>query len=59
MQDGHIHIAKINWPFLSEFEGNPAEYGAGLKLAIERGWFWLHESGTYVKMTQAGTDLFA
>jgi hypothetical protein len=59
VQDGRIHIAKINWPFLSEFEGNPAEYGAGLKLAIERGWFWLHESGTYVKMTQAGADLFA
>jgi hypothetical protein len=22
------------------------------KLAIERGWLWLHESGTYVKLTQ-------
>ena len=29
--------------------GTPAEYGAGLKLAIERGWLWMHESGTYVK----------
>jgi hypothetical protein len=29
----------------------PAEYGAGLKLTIERGWLWMHESGTYVKFT--------
>jgi hypothetical protein len=32
---------------------------AGLKLAIERGWLELHESGTYVKFTQSGAeDLF-
>ena len=37
----------------------PAEYKAGLDLAIERGWLWLHESGTYVRFTQAGADLFA
>jgi len=59
VQDGRIHIEKIDWPFLSEFKGSPAEYGAGLKLAIERGWLWMHESGTCVKMTQAGADLFA
>ena len=33
VQDGRIHIEKINWPFLSEFKGSPAEYSAGLKLA--------------------------
>jgi hypothetical protein len=38
VQDGRIHIEKINWPFLSELKGSPAEYSAGLKLAIERGW---------------------
>jgi hypothetical protein len=27
--------------------------------AIEKGWLVLHESGTYVKFTQAGADLFA
>lgn len=59
VQDGRIHIEKINWPFLHELKGSPAEYGAGLKLAIERGWLWLHESGTYVKFTQAGAELFA
>jgi hypothetical protein len=38
---------------LSEFKGSPVEYSADLKLAIERGWLWLHESGTYVKLTPA------
>jgi hypothetical protein len=59
VQDGRIHIEKINWPFLSEHRGSPAEYGAGLKHAIERGWLWMHESGTYVKLTPAGAELFA
>jgi hypothetical protein len=26
VQDGRIHIEKINWPFLSEFKGSPKEY---------------------------------
>lgn len=58
-QDGRIHIAKINAPFLYQAGGSPAEYKAGLLLAIERDWLFLHESGTYVKFTQAGADLFA
>jgi hypothetical protein len=37
----------------------PAEYSAGLELAISRGWLALHESGTFVKLTQSGADLFA
>ena len=59
VQDGRIHIELINWPFLHELKGSPSEYSAGLNLAIERGWLWLHESGTYVKFTQAGAELFA
>ena len=59
VQDGRIHIEKINGPFLYTDRGSPAEYGAGLKLAIERGWLWMHESGTYVKFTPAGADMFA
>jgi hypothetical protein len=59
VQDGRIHIEKINGPFLYEIKGTPAQYLAGLKLAIERGWIVLHESGTYVKFTSAGADLFA
>ena len=59
MRDGRIHIEKINGPFLYKKGGSPAEYSAGMKLAIERGWLWLHESGTYAKLTPAGADLFA
>jgi hypothetical protein len=59
VQDGRIHIDKINWPFLSQDKANPAEYGAGMKLAIERGWLVMHESGTFVRFTAAGADLFA
>jgi hypothetical protein len=49
----------INGPFLFREEGTPAENKAGLDLAIERGWLVLHESGTFVRFTQAGADLFA
>ena len=59
IQDGRIYIEKLNGPFLFVDKGSPAEYTAGLKLAIERGWLQLHESGTYVKFTPAGADLFA
>jgi hypothetical protein len=59
IQDGRIHIEKINAPFLYEHKGSPTEYKAGLDLAVARGWLVLHESGTYVKFTQAGAELFA
>jgi hypothetical protein len=55
VQDGRIHIEKINAPFLYKERGSPSEYTAGLKLAIERGWLWMHESGTYVTFTTAAT----
>ena len=58
VQDGRIHIEKINGPFLFKEDGNPAEYRAGLDVAVARGWLLLHESGTYVKFTDAGADLF-
>jgi hypothetical protein len=35
-----------------------ATLAAGLDLAIERRWLWLHESGTYVRLTQTGANLF-
>jgi hypothetical protein len=54
-----IHIEKINGPFLFTHGGSPAEYGAGISVAISRGWLWRHESGTYVKFTQAGAEMFA
>jgi hypothetical protein len=58
VQDGRIYIELINGPLLKA-GGSPDEYRAGLDLAIARGWFWRHESGTYVKFTSAGAELFA
>ena len=59
IQDGRIYIEKLNGPFLFGDKGTPAEYSAGLELAIGRGWLELHDSGTFVKFTAAGADLFA
>jgi hypothetical protein len=59
VQDGRIHIENINGPFLYQAKGSPAEYKAGLDLAIQSGWLWLHESGTYVRFTDTGAQLFA
>ena len=60
VQDGRIHhIEKVNGPFLFKEGGTPAEYKAGLQYAIDRGWLLLHESGTFVKFTPAGAELFA
>jgi hypothetical protein len=49
----------INGTFLFKDKGSPAEYGAGMKLAQERGWLVMHESGTFVRFTPAGAELFA
>jgi len=59
VQDGRIYIKKLNGPFLFGDKGTPTEYRAGLDLAIARGWLLLHESGTFVKLTQSGTDPLA
>jgi hypothetical protein len=45
-------------PF-SPLAGSPAEYRAGIERAIANGWLWRHESGTYVKFTDVGAELFA
>ena len=50
VQDGRIHIEKINGPFLYRERETPDEYKAGLDFAIERGWPVMHESGTFVKL---------
>jgi len=59
VQDGRIYIELINTPFLFEHKASPAEYKAGLDLAIRCGWLVLHESGTYAKFTITGSELFA
>jgi hypothetical protein len=46
IQEGRIYIEKLNGPFLFIDKGSPAEYRAGLDLAIARGWLELHDSGT-------------
>jgi hypothetical protein len=58
VQDGRIYIERVNGPFLEE-GGAPDQYRAALARAIKLGWLWLHESGTYVKFTPAGAELFA
>jgi hypothetical protein len=57
--DGRVSIERINGPMLYQERATPAEYKAGLERAIAKGWLVLHESGTFVKFTQAGADLFA
>ena len=59
VQDGRIYIEKINGQFLFKERGTSEEYIAGLACAVANGWLWKHESGTYVKFTPAGADLFA
>lgn len=59
VQDGRIFIELINGPMLFEHRATPAEYSAGLKLAVERGWLDLDRSGTFVRFTLAGAELFA
>jgi hypothetical protein len=59
VQDGRIYIEKINEPFLYKLKGTPAQYKAGLERASSNGVLWLHESGTFVKFTEAAAALFA
>jgi hypothetical protein len=39
-------------------KATPAEYSAGSKVCIDRGWLELHESGTFVRFKPAGAELF-
>jgi hypothetical protein len=57
-RDQRIAIELINLPFLRT-GASADEYRAGIERAIENGWLVRHESGTFVKFTQAGADLFA
>lgn len=57
VQDGRVHIEKINYPFLYTLKGSGAEFGAGIRCAVEKGWLELHESGTYVRLLRPGEDL--
>ncbi|MCP3460009.1 hypothetical protein [Bradyrhizobium sp. CCGUVB23] len=50
VQDGRIHIERINALFLYTLKGSGPEFGARIKHAVEGGWLELHESGTYVRL---------
>jgi hypothetical protein len=58
VQDGRLYIELINGAFLNA-GGTPDQFRAGLARAVAVGWLWRHESGTYVKFTPAGAELFA
>jgi hypothetical protein len=58
VQDGRIYIELINSAF-REAGGTPDQYRAALARAITLGWLSRHESGTYVKFTPVGAELFA
>ena len=52
VQDGLIHIEKINGPFLFGDKATPSEYSAGPKICIDHGRLELHESGTFVRLSR-------
>jgi len=58
VQNGRIYIELVNGAFL-EAGGTPDQYRAALARAIALGWLSRHESGTYVKFTPAGAEMFA
>jgi hypothetical protein len=58
VQDGRIYIELVNGAFLDQ-GGTPDQYRAALARAIALGWLSRHESGTYVKFTPAGAEMFA
>jgi len=58
VQDGRIYIELVNEAFL-EKGSTPDQFRAALARAITLGWLWRHESGTYVKFTPAGAEMFA
>ena len=58
VQNGRIYIELVNAPFLRA-GGSADEFRAGVDRAVAKGWLTRHESGTYVKFTEAGAVLFA
>jgi hypothetical protein len=59
VQDGRIHVEKINYPFIFRDKGSPAEYGAGRELAIGRGWLWMDARERHLREDHAGrAELF-
>ncbi|MBR0855687.1 hypothetical protein [Bradyrhizobium liaoningense] len=59
VQDGRIHIEKLNAPFLYTLKAKASEFGTGIRYAVEKGWLELHESGTYVRLLAPSRDLLS
>jgi hypothetical protein len=58
VQDDRIYIELVNSAFI-EAGGTPDQFRVALARAITLGWLSRHESGTYVKFTPAGAEMFA
>jgi hypothetical protein len=58
VQDGRILIERVNEPFLAA-GGSGEQFRAGIERVVALGWLWRHESGTYVRFTDKGAELFA
>ena len=58
MQDGRIYIERVNEPFLAA-GGSTDQFRAAIERAVALGWIWRHESGTYVRFTEKGAEMFA
>jgi hypothetical protein len=56
--DGRIYIELVNAAFLMA-GGTAEQFRAGIQRAVDKGWMVRHESGTYVKFTPSGAELFA
>jgi len=56
VQDGRIYIERVNAAFVPLLNGSKGapEFGNGVRYAVERGWLWSHESGTYLKLMPPG-----
>ena len=56
IENGRIYIELVNAPFLKA-GGSGDEFRAGIDRAVTKGWLIRHESGTYLKFTEAGAAL--
>jgi hypothetical protein len=52
------YIERVNASFLVA-GGSGDDFRTGIERAIALGWLWRHESGTYLKFTDAGAALLA
>ena len=59
VHDGRIYIEKIDGPFCTRSAPRRPNTAPACGSRSSAVWLVMHESGTFVKFTQAGADLFA